>query len=532
MTSAEFIAGIESPLMAEIRKKSQNRLYQTDPEAWLSDVLGRKWWSKQKEIAWSFVDTEYTIVKSCNNIGKTQLAGDLVTWAVSVHPPTETIAMVSAPVRNQIDENMFRYLRENYNLALTRDMPLYGEITRWPKWVIHDPYDKDIVLPKRPADQNLVSSFQGVHQDHVFVVLDEAGGLQEDFYTGASAVTNNKHARILAIGNPDVINTAFHNRFKDRERYVDWATFSVKAEDTPNFTGEKIYPEDPELDEKIKGRLIQPKWVEMMRRSASPGVIKAKVDAEFPDENDNSFFTQIIINRSWETWSTMKDDHERPDYTPKFRYLGVDVAFAGEDKNVIYLNDSGFITKIEEWDKSGEFGIEGVEDMAIARRVHRWAQDLYVDELRIDAAGTSRGVHSNLRSENEFANRSYILLGIVGNNESPNKNTHFNARAWHYDEMRKNMTLGKLGLPPADTDLKTDLEVLTSKFNQKAKLQIATKAEIKKELKHSPDHLDAVLYASMDMSGFTDDPIGALAKGDTVVVDPWDEIADMAGMPM
>src|SRR5690606_8729568 len=107
------------------------------------------------------------------------------------------------------------------------------------------------------------------------------------------------------------------------------------------------------------------------------------------------------------------------------------------DKNVICLNNGGLVTTIDTW--GAEEGEETVEDMAIARRVHRHAQQLGVHEVRIDAAGTSRGVHSNLKSEAEFAGRTYVLIGVNGAHASPDKRKYANARAWHYFQMKQQM---------------------------------------------------------------------------------------------
>lgn len=177
MIQPSYLNEIEADVLAEWRERSQLTLYQSDPEAWLYDRLKVRLWSKQREIAESFVTNTKTLVKSCNGVGKTKLGGFLVTWFISVFPPEETRVLLSAPIREQINTNMFNYLRENYQTAITLGAPLIGEITKAPLWVVTEPFDKHIVIPKRPADENLVSSFQGVHDMHVAVVLDEAGGL-------------------------------------------------------------------------------------------------------------------------------------------------------------------------------------------------------------------------------------------------------------------------------------------------------------------------------------------------------------------
>jgi hypothetical protein len=515
-----LLLDLEGDLLSELRKRSTNQLYQRDPEAWLWDVLGKRWWSKQREVAWSFWGNPKTLVKSANGVGKSQLAGDLGTWFATVHPPEETVVMISAPVRNQIDEVLFRYLRENYSLAAARKMPFIGEITRWPKWKTTEPYDIDIVVPRRPSDANLLAAFQGIHNTHVAVILDEAGGLQEDFYIGADAVTTQEHARI--IGNPDRLNTAFHKRFVDREAFIDWNLFTIAATDTPNFTGEILFPDDLEMDLKVKSKMIKVGWVAMMRRSALPGVVAAKVDGEFPKENEDAFFAQTTIDAAHNAELTPELG------SPVFRYLGVDIAYTGADKSMAYLNVGGHIRKVHEWDK-----INGVEFMDQARLIHRLAKQHEVDEVRIDRAGTGVGVYSNLVGEAEFFDRTYTLVGVLGSNASPDRNVWLNARAWHYDTFRKAMSTGAIDLDPTDKPLTDDMLTTSYKMTPRGQLQITSKAELKSHGIHSPDHLDAAIYSAIDMSAFVAQAETGGQPGDTVPLDPW-ELAEMdrAGMPI
>lgn len=521
MTSAvEFLTDLEGELLSEIRRKSRNLIYQRDPQAWLWDILGVRLWSKQAEIIESFAANQFTIVKSCNGVGKTQVAGFGVSWFGNIYDPLETSIMVSAPVRAQIDEMMFRYLRQAYQMSVDRGKQLVGEIMpRQPRWIVDDVYKHDLVVPKRPADSNLLSSFQGVHNDHVGVVLDEAGGLQEDFFIGANAVTTNEDAHILAIGNPDKRNTAFHRRFTDKG-FDDWNRITIGAEDSPNFTGEKIYPEDPEQDKKIKARLVQVKWAKMMRKSALPGIVAAKVDGEFPDQDDDTFFDQAVINKAWDTELDVPNT--------AYKWLGVDLSYSGTDMCVAYLNHGGNIRKVDSWNR-----FDGTEHIQSARRIHELAAKYEAGEVRVDAAGTGSGVYSNLGSLEEFNDRRYVLIGILGANKSPDKNRWANARAWHYDMFRKAMGAGEIDLDLEDNDLRTDMEAQTWKLNASRALLITSKEEMKKHGIHSPDHLDAAIYSHVDMRAYTEGILAGTTPGDVVVVDPWRALElEMAGAGM
>lgn len=522
MRAGEYLGSLEGEILSEMRRKSRNLLYQTDPEAWLWDILGVRLWSLQADIMQSFASNTFTLVKSCNGVGKTQVAGFAVSWFANVFETTGTSIMVSAPVRAQIDEMMFRYLRQAYQMSVERGKRLVGEIMpRQPKWIYTGDYKHDLVVPKRPADSNLLSSFQGVHNDHVAVVLDEAGGLAEDFFIGANAVTTNEHARILAIGNPDRLNTAFHRRFTDRERFRDWHTFTIGAQDTPNFTGEVIYPENPELDRKIKARLVQVEWAAMMRRSALPGVVAAKVDGEFPDADDTTFFDADTKKRAWEK--------EIDPPNTAHRWLGVDLSYSGEDQCVAYLNHGGKIRVVDTWNR-----YSGTEHMESAKRIHLLAKKHDVTEVRVDAAGTGSGVYSNLKTETQFADRRYVLVGILGANMSPNRNVWLNARAWHYDSFRRAMRDGLVDLDMLDESLRTDMDAQSWAPTTKGQIQITSKTELKKKGLHSPDHLDAAIYSFIDLTQMTTGDAAGLEPGDEMWTDPWsyaDEF-EMAGMGM
>lgn len=499
----------------DIQARSQKRLYQTDPEAWLWDVLGRRWWSKQAEIAHSVVgdghSQTFTLVKSANGTGKTQLGADLMTWAVAVHDPREVTVLATANVFSQISDNAFKYITTNYGTVDERIRKgLLPEVSRLPGRVVSKPavrYDlgnglmpKDIVIGRRPSDTNLISSFQGTHDNFVFVLMDEAGGLPEDLWVGAYAVTTNEHTAIMAIGNPDELNTGFHRRFEDPEKYSDWARYTLSAYDTPNFTGEIIYPENPELQKLMQSKMIQVEWADRMKREAHPDVYRAKVLGEFPESSDSSFFTPSTIAKAYNT----EIEPEEDDY----RYLGVDLAFSGADQSTVYLNVGGRIRKVTSWNHEDDF-------MVVARKVHELALKHSVDQLRVDAAGTGRGVFSLL--DTQFPDATYLLVGVQGGKGSPDTAQWAQARAWHFDTFRRKMAMGEIDLDSNDEDLRTEMTVQTYELNNKGAIQVTPKAVMRKAGLHSPDFLDAAIYSAIDLE--LDDP-NAPKPGDRVTLDP------------
>jgi hypothetical protein len=77
-------------------------------------------------------------------------------------------------------------------------------------------------------------NFFGYHANHILVVVDEAGGVDEDVFRGVAAITPNLNARVLFIGNPTNPSGTFFDAFVKKE--LGYNCFTVSAFDTPNFT--------------------------------------------------------------------------------------------------------------------------------------------------------------------------------------------------------------------------------------------------------------------------------------------------------
>ncbi len=478
--------------LQEVRNHSKKRIYKRDPEAWYADVLDGRWWSKQKEIAWSFADPQksqtMTVVKSCNGIGKTAIAGDLATWLMAVNDPMELSIIATAPIFSQIGTGLFRYINDNYNAAKRAGFVIPGRFVADPAIKVpreDGGNDKAVMQAKRPADNNLISSFQGIHDGIVAVFMDEAGGLPEDLWIGANAGTTNEHAHILAIGNPDSLHTAFHRRFQDRERYRDWNTISISAYESPNLTGEVIHP-DPEKDKSIKSHLVQREWVEMMERQAHPNVVLAKVHGEFPKDSATSFFPEKSMTEAYNT-----------DIDPAGEevILGVDLAFGGEDNTWVYENRGGHVRQVEKIPYDDDFQL-------LARRVHNIAVSRGATELRVDAGGTGRGIHSILEKTPEYQGH-YLLVGIQGGMASPDNSKWAQFRSYMYDDFRRQMQEGLLDLDPEDKAVREQMQLQTYEINRKGAIQITTKQEMRKVGLSSPDELDAAIMSAVDISWIT-----------------------------
>jgi hypothetical protein len=295
-----FLNPVVGLALDELRERSKAKIHQTDPECWLSDVLGKRWWSKQREIVFEgFLPNRRVGVKSGNGVGKSALLADLVTWWVSVFPPEEVLAIITAPTLSQIEKVIFAYLKANYGLARSRGFGLRGEISEELSWRWVNPLSgkKDfLAFGKRPADRDIVSSFQGTRAFRTFVGLDEAGGVPGELFTAAEAVTTGEESRFLAIGNPDRRGTAFNDLWVRPELSAEWWLGTISVFDLPTFTGEVVY-DDEVVEERFRRSLTSVEWVEHKRRTWGEG------DARWLAKVLGSFRVRVMIrflvSRCW-----------------------------------------------------------------------------------------------------------------------------------------------------------------------------------------------------------------------------------------
>ena len=480
-----------SGALQELRSLSKNRIYKHDPHAWLSDVLGKRWYSKQEEIVDSFLSSTRTAVKSANGCGKSAVVADLITWIVATGVPAETLCIVSAPTLSQIEKVIFAYLKVNKGLAPS----LPGRITETLAWKLDGDHGSEfLVFGKRPSDQDIVSSFQGTRKQNTFVFLDEAGGLPQEMFTAAEAVATGAGSRILAIGNPDRRGTEFHRIFTDPKISQDWSLHTISAFDLPTFTGEVVYPGE-ESQARLLAGLTSVEWVDHKKRAwgEDSARYKSKVLGEFPDEADNTFFSQVIIDKAYET-DIEDDEGVRP-------ILGLDVARFGSDENVLYMNRGGRIRLVDKWSK--------VDLIETARRVHDVAQANIASVVNVDVNGVGGGVVDALLRLDEFSDAVYDVGAINGAHASPDSARWTNARAWHYDTFREGLADGAVDLDFEDTALRDELISQTYKFSQRGSITMTSKDEMRKSGVSSPDSLDAAI-----LSFISHEDQQTFAKGD------------------
>ena len=457
--------------LAELRLRAarveQDRLavYATDPDGFVTSRLGEHLWSKQREVAQSVVEHRRTAVKSCHAVGKSFVASRLVAWWLATHEPGTAFVVSTAPTFQQVRGVLWREIGRAH-----RKGKLPGRVNQTEWWI----GEEIVAFGRKPADTD-PTAFQGIHAEHVLVVLDEACGIPRDLWTAAGSLAANDKSRILAIGNPDDPGSHFAEVCKVGS---GWHQVQIGYADTPNFSGEQI-------PEKLRPLLIGPVYVEEMRHDVGEDSAPwtSKVLGEFPDDADDG-----VVRLSAVRACMVERDHSPDDLTPI--QLGWDVG-AGGDKSVVRLR-RGMVAGRAWYPK-------GADLMAQCGEVVHAIHESGAEAIKIDVIGIGHGAADRmeeLRREGAHSAR-VVRVNVGAASTRPNRFPKLRDQIWW--EVGRMLSedegwdLSQLG---ADADLVVS-QLVAPKYqlDSSGRVKVEPKADTRERIGRSPDEADAILLA-------------------------------------
>ena len=506
------LIGVAEKARDELKSAQLRNMYRRDFQAWKADVLGLRTYEYMQEITNTalFGDINRTAIKSSNGTSKSFEVAAMIAWVGAVHDPGEAISIVTAPSIDQIDKVVFTYLKSFRQRAAERGNPLPGWINETLGWKFAGPQGNiDLAYGRKPSRGQEVAVFQGTRSQtgKTYVFIDEAGGVSKALFTAAEAVLTGAHARGIYIGNPDDPEAEWRKIFEDPRLDGEYNRFTISSFDLPTMTGEVVYPDDPDMQARMMESLTQRSWVEHKQRiwGERDARYQSKVLGQFPEDAGLGFFSRKDINTCFDT--TIEDDLATP------CVFGVDVARFGTDETVVYMNRGGRVRLLDAWGKTDTY--------ESSRKVFDLAQRYSPAEIRIDSTGVGGAVLDNLVSNPEF-NGAWNLVGLDGSAESPDLSKWANKRAYMHDSTKQQMFEGYIDLDVEDTELTDQLEIISYKFHNRGGIQIDKKSDMKTEMGGSPDRADAFIYATADVSPWTNNPLNNLPVGTEVQMDPRD----------
>lgn len=455
--------------------------YRDNPVGWILEKVGGEPWSKQREILEAIRDHRKVAVKASHGVGKSFIAAHIVAhWGDTHHPGTAT-TVTTAPTARQISLILWKELRRVHRGAGLDGRIIGGNGNE--EWKIND---ETVASGRKPADHD-EDGFQGIHDDFVLVVLDEACGIPKSLWTATDTLVTNEDSRILAIGNPDHPTSEFAEICKGAPEdgtsgYSEqgWWVITISTFDTPNFTDEHV---SPEVAKKLPSQL----WLDEVTAKWGIGsaLYTSKVLGRFPSDASDGTIPWSWLKQCQGDEATARIGPLRVPVE-----LGVDVGGSEQgDETVIRcragLRVTDYVARLQTGDSE-----------EIVDKVIEAINENEATSVKVDVIGVGFGVVGSLKRRVRTEVSWPVDVHGVNVGEAatqPDRFVNLKAEIW-WEVGREMSRLKTLDL--TDVDDETLHELAAPRYKEKNKrIEVESKADVRKRIGRSTDNADAVLLA-------------------------------------
>lgn len=314
--------------------------------------------------------------------------------------------------------------------------------------------------PNMPADKQL-EVFHGKHSRYMMFVMDEASGIPDPVFQPLDTTLTDPVNFIILLWNPTRRSGFAYDTHFGNERQF-WIPLHWSAEESD---------------------LITPDQIEYLRTKygVESSEYRVSVLGEPPASDQDS-----LIPYEWAMDAVNLELVEDPNSLDPVVF-GVDVARQGNDSSVILVRQGPFVHEIKELNK--------LDTIELARWVSAMAADWEPQAIYIDAAGIGIGVYDELKHQG-IPN---VYPVNVGTSPRSSKFTRLRDELWW--EMRQRFQSSAISLQKLADPHQLVAEVSGIKYtvNDKGKIKVESKLEMRKRNMPSPNHGDALMltmYAS------------------------------------
>lgn len=423
-------------------------------------------YTKQADLVRAVAKFSRVACRSGHKTGKTLSVAVLAWWFALTRNDVRVVC--THPTARQVKQTVWREITRLRTMAARNGVEL-PSVPLDPATGISFPNGSQI-LGFTVDDPD---AFSGISAPEVLYLVDEASGVADAVF---EAIAGNLAGggKLLETGNPTTTSGHFFDAFHEkRHLYKDGALLAISSLESPNIAaGEIVVP-----------GLAAAEWAEtMLADYGGPGepVYDVRVLGAFPSSGPN-----VVVPLSLLEAAVGRHD---PTVAPTGALrIGVDVARFGDDDTVIA------------WTR-GAFG-------AVARRIHGAPTTEVVGEVRALVAKMRRAVESVVVAIDEGSMGAGVIdqlleafdadphVQILGVNaaSSPYDRDRFERRR---DELWWDLRewLATATLEPC-SELERELVAPSYSLTSGGRIKVEGKDQLKKRLKRSPDHADALALA-------------------------------------
>ena len=445
--------------------------WRNDPVRFARDALGvTTLYDRQVEVMRSVVDTRETNVPAGHGTGKDFLASILVPWFLLTNE--DAIVVTTASTAKQVEVVLWGEIRARIHAAKVN---LGGELAPVaPSWRIAP---KWFALGLTASD---ASAFAGLHSRRVFLIRDEASGIDAPIWDAGDGLCAGDTDRMLNIGNPIAGPSHPFARACGRpDEPGVRRTIRMSSLETPNYVeGRDVLPG-------LAGRAFVAGWEAKYGKDSV--VYGARVLGRFPGSAADGLISMEHLQLARDRRAGSKDvPPMRPDPRAPV-YLGCDPARYGDDLTVIYAVQGCHAWLIETLAKADSRRI--CSAVVGAARAHK-ARAVAVDST----GGYGAGPVDMLREEvaRTPSMRDFRVVEVNFGAKATDPESHANRRTELWWGMRDWIR----DVAAWDGDELIVEELLAARYKPHGTgIALEPKEDIKKRIERSPDRADALALA-------------------------------------
>lgn len=413
-------------------------------------------------------------IRSARGRGKTAEVAQVVLWWLLTRFPQKTV--VTAPAASTITDGIWPEIQLWAN-RLPAELRTLFEVTS--DRIVIGAAPAESFVTAKTAREDRPEALQGIHSDHVLIIVDEASGASERAMEALSGSLAGADRRMILISNGTRTSGFFYAT--QRGEYAEqWSRYQVSALpiEAPE-PGIKAFHCPVPGDEAFIGGM-------RARYGAESSAFRVHVRGEFPKADDDTVIPLHLV-----------EDARRRDVDPSevlAPIWGVDVARFGSDSSVLCKRRGNAVTEpLKRWRNYDTMQVAG----AVKMEYDTCDPASRPAEIMVDLIGIGAGVVDRLRE---------LGLPVRGINvsESPAmKGQYLNLRAELWFKAKAWFEQRGCRLPD-DEELCAELVTVKYGFSERGNLwKVESKDDMKRRGMASPDKADAFVltFASEAVAG-------------------------------
>jgi len=417
--------------------------YQQDPVQYVREVFDASPSDQQVAYLNDMADPAARVsVRSGISTGKTTADAWLCHWFVDCFSHAK--AAVTAPTMPQLRDALVAEVRLWHGRKLARFLP---PTTISNELLVNEALGSFAVF--KTASKERPEALQGLHGEHVMVIVDEASGVDDAVFEPLRGATGRNSTRIAFTANPTRASGMFHRTQTHSAYRENWKRHVWSSWDSPH--SDKAYLQ--ELADEY---------------GVDSDMYRVRVLGEFPSASPSQLIPTDLVN------AAMKRHLHKGQYDFAPVILGVDVAWEGNDRSSVYLRQGLYSKLLGVW--------HNIDNMTLAGWVNEYWDTHKVDSCFVDV-GWGTGVIDRLRQ----LGRKPIPVNFGGKASDPQ---YANKRSEMWFKTRDWLMEG--GAIEANEDLKLDLTAPEYGPADAGHKVLERKKETKKRAGFSPDLGDSL----------------------------------------